>query len=490
MGAQYLNLFAASNPVPKSVSATLVDFENIRTEKSGERRGQLQGIVNQVVRQGMDACVVHGPESQFDIAILSGDRKATEGILARWKRLDPRTTMSEGIGPKALQKAWQNRVRIHLGQNGFMKIGYDRYVSLRDIHESKDVFKRGFRVQAVLLDGRPAVFVDSRSRVMEPLVPSDIERSERDGDESEVKVRVLPRWAAGILHGRAGRKAGDVEFPLGNKMVPTRDYWRIKNNVPFVADNDEMVSVYLSSAEKAFDYPVSCVFREFRRGMPLPSHLKKEPALRVQEAKSFIEGSLSSIEFLRTNLRLDGPSSTEEFGYEIHEFPTQESFSVRVGGGRSSSIKGLLGGLKANGPWAGQRTGRYVVVHAGVANDAKIAFPQIEKAYADLGFGTLSPLEAAGENGLVDVGGRQAVQFTTAITQLRETLEQHGKGLLAFIVLPSQGASDVYYKARDKFFEHLFGMAPVPVQSIYDSSLRKIAKGDRQAFPIAVNTAS
>ena len=82
------------------------------------------------------------------------------------------------------------------------------------------------------------------------------------------------------------------------RAVKAPEYWRIKNGIGFVKPDEEMVEVYLGRGERTFDYPISCVFREFERGKPLPEDLKKDPAVRVRESSAFVRDHLNGASFL------------------------------------------------------------------------------------------------------------------------------------------------------------------------------------------------
>src|SRR5439155_2647459 len=371
----------------------------------------------------------------------------------------------------------------HFERRGFMRVGSDRYVRLKDVHGDGGVFKSGFRVQASLSAGHPAVFVDPRSRVMEPIGLQDVLEAEEMRGDSDLRVRVLPSWTSGILQRRSGRKAIDAEFTLGRRAVKAPEYWRIKNGIGFVKPDEEMVEVYLGRGERTFDYPISCVFREFERGTPLPEDLKKDPAVRVRESSAFVRDHLNGASFLGQRLEFSGPLSTEDLGYSVSRFARQNTFRVEVGGQAVVPVSDLHGALKRHGPFAGPIQGRYVVFHAGLEPQGRDAFGKIASAYGGLGFGTLRPYEAVGAGGFIDVGGTHAPDFVSAITGARADLDKASERLLAFLVLPGRHASDVYYKGRDALFEQLFGTTPLPVQGVEDASLFKIADGGQQAYP-------
>lgn len=484
-----LNLFRGDSSAT-GTKGTYVRFENLLVERSSERRARLQAIANVLASRSVDCCVVHGSQSEFDLLLLWTGEETPETTISKWNDLGPTFLGTDQVREGAMEKGWQLRVRHHLEQRGFMKVGSDRYVHLRDVHGVKGVFKSGLRVQAVLSDGRPAVHVDPRSRVMEPITLEDAREAEKMAGGSNFHVRVLPNWTGGVLQGRAGRKAGDSEFPLGQRKVTAPEYWRIKNRVDFVKPDEEMVEVFLGSAERTFDYPISCVFREFERGTPLPEDLKKDPATRAHESSDFVRGHLQDVAFVGRTLNFVGPLSTDDLGYEMSRFARQDAFRVVVGGGAVVPVTDLHGALRRHGPFAGPIGGKYVVFHAGLDPRTRGAFGTVAAAYESLGFGKLAPYEAVGDGGFIDVGGAHAADFVSAITGARAALDKAQEKLLAFLVLPNRYASDVYYKGRHTLFEQLFGLAPLPVQGVGEDTLGKIAAGGREAYPSSVNIAS
>lgn len=484
-----LNLFRCDASVVGN-SGAYVRFANLLVERSDQRRARLQAIANSLASKGIDCCVVHGPRSEFDLLLLWAGEEAPEATLSKWDDLGPTFFATERVGEGSAEKAWQLRVRIHLERRGFMKVGSDRYVQLRDVHGADGIFKPGFRLQAVLSEGRPGVYVDPRSRVMEPVTIEEALAAEKKAGESDVRVRVLPNWTGGILQGRAGRKAGDAEFPIGQRRVKAPEYWRIKNRIDFVRPDTEMVEIYLGAAERTFDYPISCVFREFERGTSLPEDLKKDPTARARESSDFVRQHLNGVGFVGRTFNFTGPLSTDDLGYSVSRFPRQDAFRVEVGRGAVVPVADLHGALKRYGPFAGPISGRYVVFHAGLDTRMQGAFDKIASAYSGLNFGKLGPYESAGDSGFIDVGGAHAADFVSAITGARAQLDKARDRLLAFLVLPGRHASEIYYKGRHTLFEQLFGLAALPAQGVEEDTLLKIASNGQQAYPSCVNLAS
>jgi hypothetical protein len=484
-----LNLFRGDSAVAGS-RGTYVRFENLLAERAGERRARLQSIANILASMGVDSAVVHGPRSEFDLLLLWTGEESAEAVLSKWQDLGPVLVETDRAPETFVEKAWQLRVRTHLEKRGLTRVGSDRYVALKDVRDARGIIKSGFRVQTVLSSGRPAVYVDPRSRVIEPITLQDVLDADGMGGESDLHVRVLPNWTSGILQGHTGRRAGETEFPLGSRRLKTPEYWRIKYGVGFVRADEEMVQVYLGRGERTFDYPISCVFREFERGTSLPEDLKKDPATRVRESSAFVRVHLDGVGFLGRRFRFAGPVSTDELGFAVSRLPRQEAFRVEVGGGAIVPVADLHRALKRHGPFAGPISGRYVVFHASLDSRRRGAFAMIASAYQALGFGNLEPYGSVGDGGFVDVGGAQAADFVSAITGARAELHRANDRLLAFLVLPGRYASEVYYKGRDALFEQLFGTTPLPVQGVGDDTLSRIAGGGQQAYPSSVNLAS
>lgn len=487
---EYLNLFTSQEAIPQDINGVYIKLEGLTIEKKESRRAYIQSIVNRLNRQGIDCCVA--PRDllwDFDIAVVNESADTIKPKLDGLQKLVPQLIDAKSLKVTIISMAWQNRLRTHLQSHGFMKIG-DRYILEEDIRDNSDSFKDSFRIQTELHQGKPGLYIDPRVKIMTPLDDKLVDKAEVGGDESEVRVRVLPRWTGGILIGRSGFKADDKEYPIGNKVYKTSLYWKIKNGIDFVGPDEEMLDIFIPAFDNTIAYPKSCVFSEFKRGTSLPPNLKKIPNQRIKESQDFIRAHLSDISFMGMEIRLIGPKPNEELGYRKHSYPNQTEMTVNVGEGSPCSIKNLHRGLKENGPYAGKIDGKYIVFHSGKGSEVKKAMQYLEGVYRDLGLGTLSRYTGIGEEGIIHTGGSSSTDFTSTIVDLRSEIEAAGEKILAITVIPSKFAADVYYRARDKLFERLFGSRPVPAQAISENSIGILASEEYGNYPIAVNTAS
>ena len=489
MCMKYLNLYKSREVVPECVGGYYLRLEGLTIERKSDRRSFLQSMVSSLNRMNFDAAVAPKDLSDnFDIVVLSVSEDEVENIVKKYSNLGPKIIKAKISRKDIIERAWQNRVRIELVKREFLKIG-DRYILKKDIVNRINIFKRAYKVQAILVGFFPSLLVDPRTRIMIPLEDEKIDQADFLGEESKVEVRILPYWQRGILVGRTGKKAEDMEFPLGNRMLKTSEYWKIKHNINFVSPRDEMLKVYVPAFEKKLPYPESCVFSEFRSRTSLPENLKKDPNTRVSLASEFVQNHLTSIIFLKSRIMLQGPTLISSLGYGEYNFPPRRKFPVVVGGNKITTITALHSALRQSGPYAGKIDGKYVVVH--FDNEAKLlrAFKSIEKAYSQLNLGKLELLTDVGNKGLISTGGENVTDYTSTIAELRPKLATKNGRILVIVVLPDAYASEVYYKSRDKLFERIFGFEPLPTQAISSETLDIIYNGET-AYPICITIAS
>ncbi len=479
-----LNLYKSKTRVPQQVSGSSIKFSSIVMEMEQEKRAKLQAVCATIIRNGFDAAVFQTKES--DIVVLDAEPQQLVKMLVRFDSLGLKVEPMSSVPMAAVEMAWQNRVRYHILSRGFLKTG-DRYVLARDIQDKSSNMKRAYRIQSEIVDSRLSIWVDIRTRIMTPISESQIAEAVHMAEESEVKVRVLPHWIYGVLVGRKSEKADQLEFPLGEGKCKTSDYWRIKHHVDFVDPNEEMLEVFVPLFRSKVSYPKSCVFKEFRQGEPLPSNLKKDPALRINFATDFVREKLADLKFIGERIELEGPSSPSSVRFEELSLAPRSQLALVVGNEAITPVASIHASLKQHGPFAGSLDGKYIVIHNGTRDEISVALNSLEDTYGELGFGTLQRATTIGEDGFIDTGGESVADYTSAITQLRAETNQR---VLAFIVLPDTFASEVYYRSREKLFERLFGTEPFPSQAIALGTLRKILSSSAASYGIKVNTAS
>src|SRR3989442_7800760 len=176
--------------------------------------------------------------------------------------------------------------------------------------------------------------------------------------------------------------------------------------------------------------------------------------------------------------------------YIEYPYPPQSTFQILVGSGVSVPVNGVHSALRRYGPYSGKSNGRFIVVHSGNREQVVDAVEVLRKAYASLGLGQLEPVSDIADGGLIDSGGKTTTDYTSAIVQLRTQLLKNPRKLLALVVLPDVYSADIYYAARGKFFERIFGTEPFPSQAIAYGTLEKMAAEGLSAYPISANTAS
>jgi hypothetical protein len=485
---KYMNLFKSQCAVPANVKGCFVKFESLSIDKQTSRRAFLQYVVGSLNRRGYDAAVAPDEISEdFDVTILNVDSTEVAKALEKYSKLGPKI-VSGSISIGMIDKAWQNRVRTEIMRKGFLKTG-DRYVLENDIKRKETYSKRAYRIQAAILAGFPSIWIDPRTRFMIALNDNKIKEAESMGEASDVKVRVLPSWSSGILIGRTGKVANDLEFPLGGKMLSTSEYWKVKHGVNFVDQKEEMLKVYVSSFGRTLEYPRSCIFEEFKERTSLPEDLKKAPETRIRESQEFIKINFSDVNFLGHHLSFEGPSRPAMLGYTEYILPSYEESFVVVGSDVTTSVSRIHAALTRYGPYSGGINGKYIVIHFGKKDEIQNALRSIEQAYLKLNLGKLELYSEVGDGGFVDTGGKNVADYTSAIAQLRSQLMEKGQKVLAIIILPDVYSADVYFKSRGQLFERIFGTQPFPVQAIAYESIEKIMS-DRSSYAISINTAS
>lgn len=481
----YLNVYQSGEQF-ENVPGYGVTFNALPVEEKTERRSYQQSIVSTLCGDGIDATVAPRND-QSDIIVVGSDETLPSTIFSRYDDFRPDVTERQGLDSYVLGQAWKDFTRTHLLDNGFFKIG-NRYVRASDIFEKDSEYKDAYRIQADFVNGRPTLFVDSRTRIMNTLTEDLIDKAEREGEESEVSVQLLPWWKQGFLVGRTGTKAGDNEFTYRGRDYTTPEYWERRHGIEFVDDDEELVDVYVPDFDNTAAYPFSCVFKSFERGTSLPSDLRKGPGQRVQESERLVSSQFTNIEFAGSRLEFGGPVSTEHLGYRSVSFDRVFDFEVALGGGNTASVNNLHKSLKNYGPYAGKMNGKYVVIAPEDSPAVREGFDELENIYNQLNLGKLERETSIGDDGIVSVEGVYDTDYTSTITNIRSELDAVKEDFLAFVVLPGENASNVYYKARGKLFERLFGNNSIPAQAIQFKNVVKLANDN--GYFIGVNTAA
>ncbi len=481
----YLNVYQAGEQLD-NVPGYGVTFNGLPVEEKTERRSYLQSIVSTLCDDGFGATVA--PKNNPDDIIVVGADDAVPGtVLSRYSDFRPEVSEKSSLDSYVLGQAWKDFVRTRLLDNGFFKIG-GKYVKKSDIFNKESEFKDAFRIQADLVNNRPSLFVDPRTRIMNPLTEDVIETAEREGEESEVSVQLLPWWKQGFLLGRTGAKAGDNEFTFRGRDYATPEYWERRHGIEFVDEDEELVDVYVPDFDDTAAYPVSCIFESFQRGTSLPSDLRKGPDQRVTASEKLVGNRFTDVEFAGHRLEFGGPVSTDHLGYRSTRFGREYEFEVALGGGNKTSVDSLHKSLKRYGPYAGEMEGKYVVIAPEDSSAVREGFDVLENIYTQLSLGNLERATSIGDDGIVSVEGIYETDYTSTITNIRSELDAVKDDFLAFVVLPGENPSNVYYKARGKLFERLFGNNSIPAQAIQFKNVVKLA--NENGYFLGVNTAA
>lgn len=479
------NVFQMRNFPNGSVKVRRVKFSGLPVDEKRERISYLQSIISTLNEKGLDATLTPRNEDG-DLSILNPGSSDTDLVQSMYSDFSPQFLPVREASMYELEEAWKNRVRTHFSETGFQKVG-KKYVKVSDILSSESDFKEAYDVQAEFINGQPAISVDPRVRIMEELAEEDIRQA---GDpDTRVDVQILPKWKGGELTGKAGFKAGEKSFPYHGEELPTPEYWKRKYGIDYVDEDDEMLNVYVSSFDRELPYPASTVFSSFSRGRSLPDDLKKDPKQRVSEAAQAIDQYFEGMSFVGRGAELSKLTTADELGYSTFDFEESGEFDVKVGGGRSVDVEGIHGGLKSSGPYAGEIDGEYVVIAPEGGKEVRDGFERLAEIYSDeLNLGSIEPCTSVGNNGIIEVGSSNSNAYANRITEVRAELDEVDSDLIAFVVLPGEN-QEVYFQARGKLFEHLFGNSPVPAQAIQYKNVVKLANRNREYW-MGVNTAS
>lgn len=180
-----LNLFRTSIAIPERVPGYYVSFEGLSVKKRSERYAIIQWTINKLNSSNIDCATVPKNLSEsYDIVLLNPAAKEIEFVKKKSEKLAPKLEKTEDVGKAVIKKAWQNRIRSHLVKKGYLKIG-DQYIPKEEI-ETGNRFKQAFRVRAVIINGRPAIYLDPKTKIMEPLSDEVIDVADKLGDESEI----------------------------------------------------------------------------------------------------------------------------------------------------------------------------------------------------------------------------------------------------------------------------------------------------------------
>lgn len=476
------NIFQMRNS-PEEVEIRRVKLSGLPVEEKRDRISFIQAIISNLNGMGVDAALAP-QDSEGDVTLVEPDRSEVTLVSSVYSSFDPEFLDTREATEYEYKEAWQNRVRTHFSETGFQKVG-SKYVKVEDILDSESDFKEAYKIQAEIIDGSPAISIDPCTRIMEDLSEEEIQRAV-EGKE-QVDVQILPKWKNGQLVGRADFTASEKSFEYHGKSRPTPEYWSKKHGIDFVEDDEEMLDVYVPAYDLELPYPASCVFGSYTQGRSLPDDLKKDPKQRVSEAAQAIEDYFNGMEFAGREADLSKLTTAKELGYRTTNFRSSHEFDVRLGNNQKTGITDIHGALKRQGPYAGPVSGEYIVVAPENTWEVRKGFEELADIYQQLNLGNLSRCNRVGDNGVIAVGSENSNAYANRITEIRDQLDRIDSDLIAFVVLPGYN-QDVYFQARGKLFERLFGSQPVPAQAIQQHNVSDLANGD--GYFTGVNTAS
>ena len=476
------NIFQMRNS-PENTTTRRVKLSGLSVDEKRERISFIQSIISSLNKMGVDATLA--PQgSDGDISVINPEGSHLDLVRSMYDDFNPEFLKEQEATQYELKEAWQNRVRTHLDENGFQQVGR-KYVREEDMLDSDSDFKEAYEIQAEIINGKPAISIDPCTRIMESLSAQEIRES--GNPDTRVDTQVLPKWKSGKLVGRAGFKASEKSFEYHGESLPTPEYWKKKHDIDFVDDDEEMLDIYIPDYDMELPYPASCVFGSFSRGRSLPDNLKKGPKKRVSEAAQAIDRYFDSMNFAGREANLSKLTTAQELGYDTPSFGSAYDFDVRLGGDQRTSVDGIHKILKQKGPYAGDVDGEYVVITPEDSREIRDGFEELASIYNQLNLGSIERCERVGDDGIIEVGSKNSNTYANRITEVRDELDAIDTDLIAFVVLPGFD-QDVYFQARGKLFERLFGNNPVPAQAIQYKNVVKLANDN--GYFIGVNTAS
>lgn len=478
---KFLNLFTASERIPDKVEGYYVSLERLLDKKKEDRYTIIQKLVSDLNSKGIDCAAAPESLEKYSLVLLNPPPEKI-GIVSRiLEKYGPDMEITTISDIKVIEKAWKNRVRSHLIARGYLRIG-NHYITKREI-KSTSKYKKAFRVQALIHYGRPALYIDLRTKIMEPLSDNLINLAEEDWDDSEIRVRVLPNWYEGFLVGREGRRAGDVSFPFGDKEYRGDEYWKVKHGIDFVTPEDELLRVHVPVYGKTMSYPRSCVFLEFKSGTSLPEDIRKEPAQRVQESEEFLK-QIQLINFLGLQYSFSITSASEA-GFVEYSFTPK--VNVMIGNGKEVTVNNASRELKNHGPFSGPVNGKYVVIYPDTVDlgDLMKAMSRIEKVYSELKLGDLKTADL--NNGYFCAEECSDRAYVEVINEIK--MQLRNPDILALVMLPEEHPTEIYYKSRKKLFESYLDLKPIKAQCLRSETVNKILN-DENFYYICANIAS
>jgi hypothetical protein len=479
----FTNIFQMRNSPSTDTKVRRVSMNGLPVDEKRDRISFLQSIISNLNTNGIDATLAPR-DSGADITVINPDQTHLTVVSSTYNSFNPEFHEETVATEYEIEEAWKHRVRTHFAENGFLQVGR-KYVKINDLLDDSSDFKEAYLIQAEYINGKATISVDPCTRIMESLSKDEINMADMGDDR--IDVQILPSWRSGKLTGYAGFKASEKSFEHNGRSYTTPKYWRKKHNIKFVDEDEDMLDVYVPSFDMELPYPKSCVFGSYTRGRSLPDSLKKDPKQRVSEAASAVESFFGSMKFGGNEADFSKLTTTSELNFTTTEFGSAYDFDVRLGDNYKTSVTDLHSALKRHGPYADTVDGKYVVITSKNGSEIRRGFNELESIYNQLNLGNIERCTAVGDNGIISVDSQNSNAYANRITEIRSQLDQINSNLIAFVVLPGQ-ESDVYFQARGKLFERLFGSNPVPAQGIQYQNIVKLANDN--GYFIGVNTCS
>lgn len=468
----HMNAYMASDKIPDNIPVGTITLN----EQVKNPRAVQQIICNKLNRVGIAASVASIPDQKrgIDIYYFSDTTEKIRYIIKKNVSITLPEKRASNHYSYSIAAAWQNYVRIHLLKSSHIQVGKGIYVSLNEISKSY-LFKAAFIIQTELYNGHPVIWIKPKYRYMARISEKDVERAENQ----KVLVRVLPSWSKGRIKG----------FGLWKSNDTPSSYWKQTHQIDFVSNDDLIVEVEFESkgAVKSYNYPLSCVFKEFEYGIRLPKFLKIHPSKRVSISSTVLP-NFNRIVFLGQTLTFQGPISIDKLGYKHRRLPQVKDVILTQETGRSKKNITVLWDsiLKELGndtyPYSGLVNTDYIVMSP---NGIKLDrfFTSLRSRYTQLNLGEMNPFEHQDSSFLIKDGilwleDDSFDAYENAAINVQQLLSEINNKVIIFTILPEdRSGSEVYYGTRRVFFDPLLSsISTLPTQSIQSSTIETYNK--------------
>ncbi len=489
---EHLNLWQSRDRVPNTVSATPLTLSGEFIDKDPLARWKtMTRLTTLFPTKGVDA--THVPQGLrhslgADVLFLSTSPMDTSKLESQLPRVS-NITMKIGSplqlryadSPAVFDGAWRNAFRALMRRLNFLTSGAS-YVPPEQVSSTNPV-KKSFRISTEVIGGKPSLWIDPGSKVMNPL---PVVEARTATPERSVTVRVLPDWHKAFLVGTYPEEVKDY------KELDLVEHWRFRG--VDIQGSEAVYRVKFTEESSSYAYPQSCVFKEYEPGKKDQRLPKLPPSLRIQLAQDLLR-RLGFPMFLGQTVSFDSvPLEARNYLASSSQFESGNDFIVtlkKLGKPMAVPVLGikdaLLGGAE---PYTGKISGKYhVVAPVSVTDQIGPALRQIEQDYRNLNMGTISPAAPP-----IFIQGRFQSEYMEAFGRtiqdiLRETVSGRHQPTIVFVVLTNMGwKNNLFFEAKNTFFNPsavLDEFPPIQIQCLEEATIAKLPGNAPISYNIA-----